>query len=128
MEILFCRHDLVDPDPDIQFWRLSDGDVYCVRDDNHPWGTRELTSPNLRIVRNANITHEFAESFEEWDWTGKNPEVDEKPTNIRKYTLNKTSPALTQAFVDFWDDDTRANPIYTSVLPLVTLLGLRSNK
>lgn len=103
---------------------LKRGDVVCVVDIGHQWSQLELTNPDWRIIRTASLTDEAASTF-----TVPEPEIDPQNPNPvkqrRAFMFDFDSQILSQAFLDFLNDDTRAVSIYETSATLEQVMTLK---
>ena len=125
--IVFRAVENIHPDPFIDVQRLRIDEVVCVLPSTHVFSQRELTSPGWRIVLANNLTMEDGVNF-------MLPEVETDPQNPnpllmrRGWKFNRNTPGITQAFLDFLNDDTRSTPIYVTNFPRGSLLSMREQK
>lgn len=103
MEILLRRHTRLSGDAKADRERLKAEDVVVIMPDGHPWTQRELTNPDWRIIRVPGLSEEVAKSM---------IEPDEQNNKPRKKSFN-----VSGGLSNFWNDDTRQNPIIEISVP-----------
>lgn len=125
--LVFRTVENIHSDPFIDVKRLRIGEVVQILPADHNFSPAELTNPGWRMVLANNLSIDDAASFVA-------PEVDDDPQNPnpllmrRQYKLDLQHPAITKAFKDFFTDDTRRTPIYTTNMAKEALLALRVTK
>lgn len=126
--IVFMAKENTHPDPFVDVNRLKIDDVIEVLPDIHQFvGTDDFVNTAFRIVHAVNLTIDDCASF-----VVPEPETDpQNPNPIpqrRGFKLDRTNPGITQAFLDFLNDDTRATQIYTTTVPAAALLSMKVAK
>lgn len=122
MDILFRTKDKVNQnDETLDVKCLKRGDVVVVVPDDHNWGEQELANPDWRIVKAPNLSE-----ADTADFTDPEDDFDADPmSQRRKWMIDLDNINLTQEFIDYLNDDTRASPTYTSAWTREQLLSLK---
>lgn len=107
MELLVRIRNKTSPDV-YQNCRLTKrGDVIAVRPDGHPWGKRELSNPDWRIIR---VPISLAEAGALIDKEPGNPRTN-RMLQRRSFYLNVDWSELPAGVKSWILDDTRQEPI-----------------
>lgn len=122
MDMLFRAHDKVNPnDVTLDVKCLKRGDIVVVVNDNHNWGKQELINPDWRILKAPNLSEADTADFTE-------PEADfdtDPMCQRRKFMIDLDNPNITPEFAAYLNDDTRAEPFYTTAWTREQLLSLK---
>ncbi len=114
MELLLRRHDKTNPDTNLDFWCLKAGDVVTVVQDGHPWTVKEKTNADWRILAVPLLSEEQALTLVQPEFHPLGEGEDKaRHKQAREFRLDVGHSSFTQAFADFWHDDTRAIPVFT---------------
>lgn len=101
------------------------GDVIEVLEDGSDWGTETLRNPHWRILQLPNVPFKAALAFlsAEAETDPKNPS---RVLQRRGFHFN--IDAAPEDLKDWFADDSRAQPVFTSNMTLASLMKLKVRK
>lgn len=124
-EILIVAKDTPHPDPIVDTDRYKGGDVLVVMDDGWQWGAEELANPLFRILKLPNIPIAEAQAF-----LGRQKNIDPASPSrmLQRRAFGIDFSTLPKAIQAWWNDDTRATPIFTANITIQQFRGAKKLK
>lgn len=127
MQVLLRVTDKINTnDPKLDAKCLKRGDVVVIVDDDHNWGTQDLTNPDWRIIKAPNMTQETADLImqEQADFAEANTDLLKR----RKFSLDFSSPTFSPSLIAFLTDNNRPTPIYETTIADADIFALAKEK